>query len=96
MASPASNPVIEMRKVFKAFAKSSGEPLAVLADIDLSLREGEILGRLGRSGSGNSTLLRVAGGLIQPTSGEVLYRGQPLSEPAEGIAIVFQSFALFP
>jgi len=96
MANPANNPVIEMRKVCKAFAKPSGEPLAVLADIDLSLREGEILGLLGRSGSGKSTLLRIAGGLIRPTSGEVLYRGQPLSEPAEGIAVVFQSFALFP
>jgi NitT/TauT family transport system ATP-binding protein len=96
MASQANNPVIEMRKVCKAFAKPSGEPLAVLADINLSMREGEILGLLGRSGSGKSTLLRIAGGLIRPTSGEVVYRGQPLSEPAEGIAVVFQSFALFP
>ncbi len=96
MAIPANNSVIEMRMVCKAFAKPSGEPLAVLGDINLALREGEILGLLGRSGSGKSTLLRIAGGLIRPTSGEVLYRGQPLSEPAEGIAVVFQSFALFP
>jgi NitT/TauT family transport system ATP-binding protein len=96
MAREANRPIIEMRKVCKAFAKPSGEPLPVLADINLSLREGEILGLLGRSGSGKSTLLRIAGGLIRPTSGEVLYRGEPLSEPAEGIAVVFQSFALFP
>jgi NitT/TauT family transport system ATP-binding protein len=96
MARQANSPIIEMRKVCKAFAKPSGEPLPVLADINLSMREGEILGLLGRSGSGKSTLLRIAGGLIRPTSGEVLYRGEPLSEPAEGIAVVFQSFALFP
>ena len=96
MALQTNNSIIEMRKVCKAFAKPSGEPLPVLADVDLALHEGEILGLLGRSGSGKSTLLRIAGGLITPTSGDVIYRGQPLSGPAEGIAVVFQSFALFP
>jgi len=92
----AGPPIVEMRMVGKAFAKPSGEPIAVLEDINLALREGEIVGLLGRSGSGKSTLLRIAGGLIQPTAGAVFYRGEPLSAPAAGIAIVFQSFALFP
>ncbi|MGO8919077.1 MAG: nitrate/sulfonate/bicarbonate ABC transporter ATP-binding protein [Stellaceae bacterium] len=88
--------IIDLRKVCMAFARPSGDPLPVLADIDVALRDGEILGLLGRSGSGKSTLLRIAGGLIKPSSGDVLYRGAPLTGPAEGIAVVFQTFALFP
>jgi NitT/TauT family transport system ATP-binding protein len=68
----------------------------VLRDVSLSVVSGEILGLLGRSGAGKSTLLRIAGGLVAQSSGEVLYRGAPLAGPAEGIAVVFQSFALYP
>nr|WP_232490691.1 nitrate/sulfonate/bicarbonate ABC transporter ATP-binding protein [Burkholderia ubonensis] len=74
----------------------SGAPLRVLADVDLALREGEILGLLGRSGSGKSTLLRIAAGLVKPSSGAVRYRGRPLAGPTDGIAVVFQTFALYP
>ncbi len=88
--------VLEMHAVCKSFAKPSGDPLHVLADIDLALREGEILGLLGRSGSGKSTLLRIAGGLVRPSSGTVAYRGAPLAGPTGGIAVVFQTFALYP
>lgn len=90
------NPILEMQKINKAYAKPSGEPLVVLNDIDVTLKEGEILGLLGRSGAGKSTLLRIAAGLIQPSSGEVLYCGSSLSAPADGIAMVFQNFALYP
>jgi NitT/TauT family transport system ATP-binding protein len=96
MAGPENPPIIELRGVGMTFAKPSGEPLPVLANIDLRVNEGEILGLLGRSGCGKSTLLRIAGGLAKPTSGEVLYRGAPLAGPTEGIAVVFQSFALYP
>jgi NitT/TauT family transport system ATP-binding protein len=68
----------------------------VLDDVDLTLKEGEIVGLLGRSGSGKSTLLRIVSGLLKPTSGDVKWRGKPLVGPGDGIAMVFQSFALFP
>jgi NitT/TauT family transport system ATP-binding protein len=94
MAQPA--PIIQMRGVNKAFPRPSGDPLIALSDINLSLLDGEILGLVGRSGSGKSTIVRIAAGLAQPTSGEVLYCGQPLHGPTSGIAVVFQTFALFP
>ena len=91
-----SAPIIELHHVSMNFTKPSGAPLPVLANIDVTVREGEILGLLGRSGSGKSTLLRIAGGLIKPTAGTVLYRGGALAGPAEGISVVFQTFALYP
>ena len=96
MDKAAKTTVLDLHNVSKDFAKPSGAPLTVLAQIDVTLRDGEILGLLGRSGSGKSTLLRIAAGLIAPSNGEVTYRGRLLDGPAEGIAVVFQTFALFP
>src|SRR5476649_1672643 len=87
--------IYSLKNVNRAFGKGKDE-LQVLSGVDLTLREGEIVGMLGRSGSGKSTLLRIIAGLIQPSSGEVLYNGAPLTGPAEGVAMVFQTFALFP
>jgi NitT/TauT family transport system ATP-binding protein len=68
----------------------------VLEGVNLQLAEGEIVGLLGRSGSGKSTLLRLIAGLTEPSSGTIGYLGQPVRGPASGVAMVFQSFALFP
>ena len=80
----------------KSFRKPDGDELVVLDNVNLTLRPGEIVGLLGRSGSGKSTLLRLIAGLDAPTGGEVDYLGAPVAGPADGIAMVFQSFALFP
>src|SRR6202041_1910820 len=64
--------------------------------VDLTLKEGEIVGLLGRSGSGKSTLLRLISGLARPDGGSITYLGNAVDGPARGIAMVFQSFALFP
>jgi NitT/TauT family transport system ATP-binding protein len=93
MDSPA---LLDVRDVRRAFPRPGGAELLVLDDVQLSLREGEIVGLLGRSGSGKSTLLRIISGLSQPTAGTVTYLGQSVNGPARGIAMVFQSFALFP
>lgn len=58
--------------------------------------ENEIVALLGKSGAGKSTLMRMIAGLIKPSSGQVNYRGQTVTEPVQGIAMVFQNFALLP
>jgi len=92
----AVTPLLETHAIRKAFRKPDGSELLVLDGIELRVAEGEIVGLLGRSGSGKSTLLRLIAGLSKPNSGNITYLGQPVSGPAPGIAMVFQSFALFP
>jgi NitT/TauT family transport system ATP-binding protein len=89
--------LLEMRGVSQRYQTGAGEPgPAVLEDISLDLKENEIVGLLGRSGCGKSSLLRIAAGLISPSAGEVRYLGTPVRGSIDGIAMVFQSFALFP
>src|SRR5215468_9133081 len=88
--------LVDIRSVCRSFPKGSGEDLLVLENVDLTIRSGEIVGLLGRSGSGKSTLLRIIAGLIAPSSGEARCRGEAIQGPPNGVAMVFQSFALFP
>ncbi len=86
----------EVRDTSHEFPLPNGTPLRVLADISLAVRPNEIIALLGPSGCGKSTILRILAGLIKPTRGEVLYHGAPLHGLNPGVAIVFQSFALYP
>ncbi|MEJ0020151.1 MAG: nitrate/sulfonate/bicarbonate ABC transporter ATP-binding protein [Acetobacteraceae bacterium] len=94
--SVGQQPLLEVRQCRQAYHKEANTDLVVLDDVNLSLREGEMVALLGRSGSGKSTLLRIVAGLLTPSAGEVLWRDRPVHGPAEGVAMVFQSFALFP
>jgi NitT/TauT family transport system ATP-binding protein len=76
--------------------QGGGNDLLVLDGVSLTLRRNEIVSLLGRSGSGKSTLLRIIAGLMPPSSGVVRIEGQPVDGPARQVAMVFQSFALFP
>ena len=88
--------VVETRKLTKIFTR--GEEGAV-NDVDLVTADGEFLVFLGPSGSGKSTLLRMIAGLEEPTAGDVLIGGEVVTDlppRARGIAMVFQSYALYP
>jgi len=68
----------------------------VLRDIDLTIRQGQIICLVGPSGCGKSTLLRFIGGLERPTKGEVLQVGTPPEASLNPLTYVFQHFALLP
>src|SRR5215471_10958837 len=89
-------PIIEAQAIEKYFVQPDGEHIQVIAPLDLKIYSGTIVALLGASGCGKSTLLRILSGLAQPSSGEVRWDGRPLSEVVPNVAIVFQSFALFP
>ena len=87
----AEPPIIEAKGVEKIFGETQ-----VIAPTDLAIESGLIIALLGPSGSGKSTLLRILSGLTPPSSGEVFWHGKALAEAEPNVAIVFQSFALFP
>jgi NitT/TauT family transport system ATP-binding protein len=65
-------------------------------NVELNVRSNEVLCIVGPSGCGKTTLLRCIGGLLAPSSGQVLIDGQIVSSPRPGVAIVFQHFGLLP
>jgi NitT/TauT family transport system ATP-binding protein len=89
-------PLIQLKSVSKRFQLESGAELKVLEGVELSLRDNDVVALLGPSGSGKSTCLRIMAGLIEATSGQTLSRGQQLEGINPDVALVFQSFALFP
>lgn len=88
--------LVEVDHVRQLYPKGSGESLLVLDDVSLKLRNNEIVSLLGRSGCGKSSLLRIIAGLMPASEGRVAIGGQIVAGPAAEVAMVFQTFALFP
>jgi NitT/TauT family transport system ATP-binding protein len=86
----------EARNVTHDFVMPNGAKLRVLEEVNVAVKPLEVVALLGPSGCGKSTILRVLAGLIRPTQGEVLYRGNRVDNFTPGVSIVFQSFALYP
>ena len=86
---------VVIRGVTKRFPVADGD-IEALARIDTAIRQREFVCLIGASGCGKSTMLRIVAGFEEPTSGEVLVDGKPITGPGSDRGMVFQDYALFP
>ncbi len=91
-----SEAIIEAVAIEKSYPQPDGTRIQVVGATDLVVEAGKIIALLGPSGCGKSTLLRMLTGLSEPTSGTLMWHGKALDGHTPNVAIVFQSFALFP
>ena len=88
--------IIEIAQLSKVFTTASRGHHRALADIDLTVSEGQFVAIVGPSGCGKSTLLYIVGGFVPPSAGSVCVSGAPVTGPGPDRGPVFQEFALFP
>jgi nitrate/nitrite transport system ATP-binding protein len=86
---------LELKNVSKSYA-SGPTRTPVLADINLSIREGEFVAIVGYSGAGKTTLVSMLAGLATPDSGTITLAGDPITGPSPDRAVVFQNYSLLP
>jgi len=87
--------LIRVEHVDKSFAGRHGS-ISIMQDISFEVKDADFLAIVGPSGCGKSTLLRLIQGLDHPTAGRIVFRDQPVDRVCAQMAMVFQSFALYP
>ncbi len=86
---------LELNNVSKTYGKGTNAT-EVLSNINLQIEEGEFVAIVGFSGSGKTTLVNLINGLLQPTSGEVLFKGKPITGTSHERGVIFQNYSLLP
>ncbi|GAA0819732.1 ABC transporter ATP-binding protein [Streptosporangium amethystogenes subsp. fukuiense] len=96
-AAGLAEPILEAHGVTKSYRSRQGDVLAVRS-IDFSVSRGEFVSVVGPSGCGKTTLMMCIAGLLPVTGGSLTFRGQAMTGPQEGVAVVFQDYSrsLFP
>ncbi|SNR62322.1 nitrate/nitrite transport system ATP-binding protein [Lutibacter agarilyticus] len=86
---------LELNNVSKTYGKGANAT-EVLSNINLQIEEGEFVAIVGFSGSGKTTLVNLINGLLQPTSGEVIFKGNPITGTSHERGVIFQNYSLLP
>lgn len=87
--------IIEFKNVSKWYGEGENRT-EVLSNINLTIKEGEFLAIVGFTGSGKTTLVNMMTGLLEPSEGEVLFKGEPIKGPSPERGIIFQNYSLLP
>ena len=87
--------ILSLKNVSKGFGEGPARH-TVLRGVNLEVAEGEFVAILGFSGTGKSTLMNLIAGLEQPDTGQVLFKGAPVTGPGPERGLVFQSYSLMP
>ncbi len=89
--------MLEVTGLTRAYGRGDAAHVAI-DQVNLSVARGELVSIVGPSGCGKSTLLRCIGGLIVPTAGQVVLRGEPVRDVPDGLAVVLQDYgrSLYP
>lgn len=86
---------LELKNIGKTYGEGANAT-EVLTNINLSIEEGEFVAIVGFTGSGKTTLVNLINGLLQPTSGEVLFKGEPVKGTSHERGVIFQNYSLLP
>lgn len=86
---------LELNNIYKSYGEGENRT-DVLSNINLSIEEGEFVAIVGFTGSGKTTLVNLINGLLKPTSGEVLFKGQPVIDTSHERGVIFQNYSLLP
>ncbi len=88
--------ILEVKDVSLTFPIEGDGGYQVIGSVSFNAMNNEFLSIIGPSGCGKSTLIRIILGLQAPTRGRIVYEGKAVREPMDGMALVFQNFALIP
>lgn len=86
---------LELNNIYKTYGKDDNAT-EVLSNINLSIEEGEFVAIVGFTGSGKTTLVNLINGLLEPTSGDVLFKGEPVVGTSHERGVIFQNYSLLP